>query len=198
MSPDSGHTGALTRLRPLTRDDLPRTLEWRNDPLVRNPALGYRFPVTHEMESDWYDSVLNDQSRTRAVFAVEDIQDNLLVGITQLNRIDWHSGVAYFGIVIGDRGRQNKGLARDAMKSLFCYGFRTLNLRKLCLEVPSFNDRALRLYDRFGFVREGILKQQIYLEGDYHDLVLMRLFRGEFEASSDTDIDNSSSKDTSQ
>jgi hypothetical protein len=40
-------------------------MRWRNDPKMRDGILGYRFPVTEEMEADWVGSVLKDQSRTR-------------------------------------------------------------------------------------------------------------------------------------
>ena len=53
----------------------------------------------------------------------------------------------------------------------------TLNLNKLHLRVAAFNARALRLYRDFGFVEEGRQRQQAFIRGRYHDVVLMGLIR---------------------
>ncbi|MBI5681835.1 MAG: GNAT family N-acetyltransferase [Deltaproteobacteria bacterium] len=157
-----------------------KSIIWRNDPDTRENALGYRFPVTEKMEDKWYESALDDQSRTRVIFAIVSLKDNALIGFIHLNRIDWIARVAYFGITIGDKEFQGKGMGPDAMEILFNYAFELLNLRKICLEVASFNEKAIRLYQRFGFKEEGVLKEQLFLEGNYHDVVLMRLFDSEF------------------
>jgi RimJ/RimL family protein N-acetyltransferase len=189
MKPDAeqeaqmiSYTGGKTRLRPVRAADKECSIRWRNDPEVRDAALGYRFPVTELMEDAWYQSVLNDQSRTRAVFAIEDLADDLLVGFVQLNRIDWIGRTAWFAIVIGEKARQGKGLASDATHVILRYAFGALNLRKVCLEVPGFNTRARRLYDAIGFRLEGTQRAQVYLEGEYHDLHLMGLLRDEYLA----------------
>jgi UDP-4-amino-4,6-dideoxy-N-acetyl-beta-L-altrosamine N-acetyltransferase len=176
------YEGSKTRLRPLRRSDSVKSLAWRNDPEIRENAMGYRFPVTQEMEDQWFESALNDQSRTRVVFAIEAFEDDSFIGIIQLNRIDWIARSAYFGITIGEKKFQGRGMAVDSMRTLFAYAFGCLNLRKICLEVVAFNARAIKLYREFGFVEEGVMKEQVYLEGRYHDLVLMRMFDTEFRA----------------
>jgi diamine N-acetyltransferase len=170
--------GRLVVLRPLRSDDRARSVRWRNDPDIRDNILGYRFPVTEAMEADWVDAVLKDQSRTRVVLAIEDNIDHALVGFVYLNNIDWFARNAEFGILIGERSRHGKGLAREALSLVADYAFETLNLHKLYLRVVAFNKRALRLYRDFGFVDEGVQRQQAYLRGRYYDVVLMGLIRG--------------------
>jgi diamine N-acetyltransferase len=170
--------GRRVVLRPLRRADRVKSVRWRNDPDIRDNILGYRFPVTEAMEADWVEAVLKDQSRTRLVLAIEDKSDGALVGFVYLNNIDWFARNAEFGILIGERSRHGKGLAREALSLIADYAFESLNLHKLYLRVVAFNTRALRLYRAFGFVDEGVQRQQAYLRGRYYDVVWMGLIGG--------------------
>ena len=96
--------GQKCRLRPVRRSDIEASLAWRNDPAVRDPALGYRFPVTEVMEQRWYDQVLGDDSGRRASFAIEELADGRLAGFVHLTSIDWSCRSVQFGIVIGETG----------------------------------------------------------------------------------------------
>jgi UDP-4-amino-4,6-dideoxy-N-acetyl-beta-L-altrosamine N-acetyltransferase len=170
-------SGRVTVLRPLRATDRAISVRWRNDPEIRDNMLGYRFPITEAMEADWIDAVLKDQSRTRIVLAIEDKTDGACVGFVYLNNIDWFARNAEFGILIGERNRHGKGLAKEALCLVAGYAFETLNLHKLYLRVVAFNKRALALYRAFGFVEEGVQRQQAFLRGRYYDVVLMGLIR---------------------
>lgn len=174
--------GRVTILRPLSAGDRVISARWRNDPAIRDNILGYRFPVTEEMEGAWINAVLKDQSRKRVILAIEDKADRALVGFVYLNNIDWFARNAEFGILIGDRDRRGMGIARDALELVAGYAFATLNLHKLYLRVVAFNRRAVGLYGKFGFLREGIQRQQAFVRGRYHDVVMMGLLCREFKA----------------
>ena len=174
------YEGERTRLRPLRKSDMERSIVWRNTPEIRENAQGFRFPVTERMEERWYESALDDQSRTRVVFAIETTDDATLIGFIYLHQIDWISRRCQFGISIGEKEFQGKGMATDSMVLLFTYAFECLNLKKICLEVAAFNETDISLYKRFGFVEEGVLKEHLYLENRYHDVSVMRIFDKEF------------------
>ncbi len=129
------------------------------------------------MEADWVNSVLKDQSRSRVVLAIEDRRDGALVGFVYLNNLDWFSRNAEFGVLIGEREKQGKGFAREALELVVRYAFQELNLHKIYLRVVSFNKRALELYRTFGFAQEGVQRRHAFVRGRYHDVVLMGLIR---------------------
>ena len=62
------------------------------------------------------------------------------------------------------------------------YAFDTLRLHRLSLDVFSFNTRAIRAYERAGFVREGVLRDAIVTDGGYADDVLMAMLESEWRA----------------
>lgn len=171
--------GERCLLRPLSQADAQVTLAWRNDPALRDAVMGYRFPVTQAREDAWYARILQDGGDRRADYAIESLTDGAMVGMTHLAEIDWIARHAGFGIIIGDASRQGQGLAAEAMRLLFGHAFGVLNLRRIHLRVAAYNVRALALYHRFGFREEGRLREHVFLDGRYHDLVLMGLMRAD-------------------
>jgi RimJ/RimL family protein N-acetyltransferase len=168
--------GRLVRLRPLRTSDMERTIVWRNDSEIRDPQLGYPFPITTAMEERWFAAVLAGERRDRVSLGVEE-HGGPLIGLVHLTRIDWIARHAVFGITIGDKERQGKGFGKEATRLMIDYAFSNLNLRRIWLEVPASNKRAIRLYEGLGFEREGTLRAHAYVAGALHDVILFGLLR---------------------
>lgn len=163
-------------LRPLQPSDAEISVHWRNNPAIRDAVLGYKLPVTLQVERDWIDRTVNDQGKTRVVMAVEDISTKTLVGYVYLDKINWIDGTAWFGIMIGDTQRQCGGIGRSAAEQMFSYALNKLSLRKLCVEVAAFNATSLGFFKSLKFETEGVLKKQVYLDNTYHDLHILSRF----------------------
>lgn len=168
------------RLRPLRIEDKEKSVTWRNDPQIRDRQLGYRFPVTEEMEADWINKVLRDQSGTKCILAIEEKISGDLIGFIHLQDIDWVNRVSELGISIGDKSKHNKGFAGGALALILAHAFGVFNLRRVWVRVAAFNAPALRLFESGGFVREGVLRQHIVLDGRPHDLILLGILDTEF------------------
>jgi len=179
------YQGEKVALRPLRPSDATETVAWRNDPEVRDNALGHRFPVTEKMEDGWIERALDDRNRSRVIYAIEDRADGALVGFVQLRDIDWINRNADFGIVIGNPSRRGRGLAREALALMVDHAFSALNLHRISLRVAAYNRIAIKLYEGFGFSTEGQLRQHVFLDDRYHDLLVMGLLREEFLAGKD-------------
>jgi RimJ/RimL family protein N-acetyltransferase len=178
LTPPAVIEGRKARLRPLAASDVEQSLVWRNDPVVRNAQLGWPFPVTYPMEEKWYAEALSGQRRDRVTFAVETL-DGKLAGFVHLAQINWISRIANFGITIGVKDLEGRGIGTEATALIVGYGFDTLNLERIWLEVPAFNKRAIRLYERVGFGREGTLRAHAFVEGRRHDVLIMGMLRGD-------------------
>jgi len=85
---------------------------------------------------------------------------------------------AWFGIAILSE-YQGKGFGKEALDLIVQHGFEALNLQKICLYVLAVNSAAISLYQRKGFVTEGLLKNHCNLKGKTCDLLIMSLFRVE-------------------
>ena len=164
-------------LRPLKIEDLEKTHKWRNDFELTKLTQGIRFPKTLEMDREWFDNVLNDKSNRNIYFGIDEIEKNEFIGIIQLNNIDWISSNCDFGISIGSNGKRGRGYGMQAMSLLFDYAFFYLNLRKILLKVVKLNIGAIKLYQKMGFTQEGFFIEQYYCNNEYHDVIIMSLFK---------------------
>ena len=82
-------------------------------------------------------------------------------------------------IVLGPEHR-GKGYASEAIDLLLELAFDHMNLNRIYLRVFTENQPAIKCYDRCGFVREGVLRQDYYSYGEYHDVIMMGILRDEW------------------
>jgi RimJ/RimL family protein N-acetyltransferase len=104
-----------------------------------------------------------------------------LVGGTGLHDIDQRCRKAQFGIFLGPREEWGQGHGTEATRLLLDYAFATLNLNRVWLQVYEYNERGLRAYEKVGFRREGVLRQDTFRDGRYWDTVVMGLLRQEWD-----------------
>jgi RimJ/RimL family protein N-acetyltransferase len=172
------YEGDRIYLRPLEVEDEPVLRVWINDP--RNwRTLGRRRPVNRLVEMDWLENV--HKSETDVVFGIVVREEDRLIGSAGLHRIHWVSRVGTFGLAIGDVDSQGRGYGTEATKLVVRYGFTTLNLHRIQLDVFSHNPRAIRAYEKAGFVFEGRLREAFYSEGKYVDVLRYGLLQPEWE-----------------
>ncbi|MDN6724638.1 MAG: GNAT family N-acetyltransferase, partial [Tetragenococcus halophilus] len=58
--------------------------------------------------------------------------------------------------------------------------FLDLYLHILYLQVFSFNKRAIKLYEKMGFIHEGSQRQALYRMGKWHDIIMMSILENEY------------------
>jgi RimJ/RimL family protein N-acetyltransferase len=173
-------TWASTALTPLEARDLAKLNAWQNDPEVRDLIQGFRGPVRQETTEAWIDAVTTQSLKTRAVFAVR--RDGEIVGVAQLQSIDWVQRTALLGIYIGDVSERGAGLGAVATSLLLDYAFNGLDLVRVGLDVLASSAAARRLYERLGFVPEGTLREAFLRAGTREDIVLYGLLKREWTA----------------
>lgn len=170
------YEGSLVRLRAFESSDLETNHGFMNDyQTLRGMMSGIPFPASYEDERQW----LNNQSsytRGEYQFAIENFEGDL-VGRCGIIKLDWKNRLGELAIMIGTPYR-GQGFGREAMQLLCDFCFREMNLHRLKVTVFAFNEPAIRTYERCGFVREGLLRSEIWRDGAYHDVVIMGLVRG--------------------
>ena len=173
--------GNKVRLRPFEERDLDHVMEWVNDPEVTRTLLVGRYPMTRTMEKAWLDERLKG-STTEVSFVIESRAGEYLGGIGYFHilQLERH---AELGLVIGRKTEWGKGYAREAMSLFVDYGFEQLNFNLIYLTVLPHNSRAHTIYTSLGFREEGRLRQRIYRDGVYFDLLSLSILREEWEAS---------------
>ena len=173
--------GEKVLLRALRREDLPRLCVFNNDLEVELAGGGDPpFPQSLERLQAEFDSEAAKGGRNGPAFAIE--ADGQLIGQCALFQFDEVAHTAMLGIGIGDKSYWGRGYGGEAIRLLLDYAFRLRNLRRVWLSVNSTNERAIRAYRACGFVEEGRLRQHVWSNGAYIDLVYMGLLRTEWQS----------------
>lgn len=171
--------GPRLYFRPLEREDAPRLAGFVNDPEVRRTVLTHR-PMSVGAEEAFLAGLPNAPGDV--MFGICPRDKDTLIGVTGLHKLDTKDRRADFGLLIGDKTQWGKGYGTEATRLMLDYAFGTLNLNKVTLEVFSNNPAGLRAYEKAGFQREGLLRQQHFLEGRYVDGILMGVLRERWTA----------------
>ena len=171
--------GKKVTLRPLKIEDAKNTLELRYDVEANKALIAYPFPVNIENEREWIENLYPRGVRENIYFAIEENSSKNFVGYLSLQKINYINRNGNFGVIILKKFR-GKGYSAEAMKLFFSYIFDQINLRKIKLDVLKENDKAIKIYKDMGFNEEGILKEHIYQDGNYKDLLVMSLFSEDF------------------
>ena len=170
-------TGKLVELRAIEREDLPRYVEWLNDPEVMRYFSPLE-PMSLADEERWFEGQLQ-QSDTRN-FAI--YYEGEHVGGAGYSHIDWRERSAEIGLFIGHKNLWDKGLGTDIMSALVRFGFEQMNLHRIYLRVYEENPRAITCYRKVGFQHEGKMRDASFRHGRYHHILWMSILEDEYRA----------------
>jgi diamine N-acetyltransferase len=169
------------RLRAMERTDIPRFVEWLNDPEV-TPGISIIYPMGSEDESRWFDGVMQTPLELHPlVIEIKDGKDWKPIGNCGFHNLDWRNASGEVGIFIGDKSQWNKGFGGEALHLLMKVGFETMNLHRIWLRVMADNERAVRCYEKLGYIHEGKFRDGEYHRGHYVDMLVMSMLRPEWK-----------------
>lgn len=170
------------RLRAVERTDIPRFVDWLNDPEVIAGLL-INLPMSTWGETQWFENLGKRPAEEQPLAIDARLPEGgwAHIGNVGLQQIEWTNRVAEFGIFIGDKTFWNHGYGSEATRLTLKHGFETLNLNRIYLHVYETNPRAIRAYEKCGFVYEGKLRQSIYRNGRYIDTLVMSMLRSEWD-----------------
>ena len=159
--------------RPIEKADAPTMQRWQNDPEVSRFLTSTR-PFTLTDEESWVEGL--GKRKEDVVLAIEVI-NGPFIGTMGLHGISWTNRTATTGTCIGEKEHQGKGYGTDAKMILLDYAFNTLNLRKINSSAIAYNGRSIGFNTKCGYKEEGRRKQEIFRDGEYHDKVLLAVFK---------------------
>jgi UDP-4-amino-4,6-dideoxy-N-acetyl-beta-L-altrosamine N-acetyltransferase len=171
---DSNNRGPAGSLRSLSRDDLEMVLAWRNQDSVRAVMFTDHL-ISWEEHVAWFERDQADDTTHYRIFET----DGRPVGFTSISGLDRRNGTASIGLYIG-ASDVPKGTGSLLLYAALDWAFFDLGVRKLSCEALDFNERALRLYEKFGFRKEGVLRKQRLKGTLYRDVVVLGLLADEW------------------
>ena len=164
-------------LRSFEESHLEKTLQLVNDPDIAT-QINRVSPVTYTNHIKWYQNIINDCTKT--IFAIETVDSKEHIGNCALIDIDHKNQKAELWIYL-DKSIQGKGYGADAINGLLGYAFGKLNLNRVYLYVMDYNNNAINFYIKLGFKKEGLFRENMFMDGKLHDTVHMAILRREFK-----------------
>lgn len=165
--------GEKVILRPFRDGDFPLIEECIVDDEVIK-LTGSTPTFDRESVIHWYNT--RNEQTDRLDLAIVDGKLDTLVGEVVVNLYDEKKQSMNFRILIGPRGR-NRGLGTEATQLMIDYVFTNTALNQLTLSVFAFNPRAMKVYEKVGFIVESIDENELEFEGKWIDSINMILTR---------------------
>lgn len=161
-------------LRMMTYDDTEKIVEWRNSDSVRKRFI-YQGLFTKEGHENWIKTMVETGKVVQMIIC--ETGTDKAVGSVYVRDIDKTHHKAEYGIFIGEKDARGKGYGTAAAKLMIQYCFDELMLHRLFLRVYAENERAIRSYEKAGFVKEAHLRDDVYIDGEYKDIILMGILK---------------------
>lgn len=165
----------LVTLRPLRKEDSSLFYKWITDKELMLFNSPYK-PVSEMEHDEWFSSMLNKRDDI-VLFVIEESNTKNVVGSCQLMNVNALHRNAELQIRIGEKDSISKGIGSSAVKQLIDFGFNHLNLNRIYLHVFASNERAIKSYLKCGFSMEGKMRESVFINGEYLDVIIMGILK---------------------
>lgn len=165
------HTDRL-RLEQLGPEHFDSTWQYLQDEEGRR-LTGTHQEFTEDMVRKFLDGLPGKDDR--ADWAIIRAEDGAHVGEVVLNDLDEDNRSMNFRIGLAGESVWGRGYGTDATRAVVAYAFDVVGLHRLSLGVYAFNPRAQRVYEKVGFVCEGVARNALLWDGRRHDEILMAM-----------------------
>lgn len=156
-------------IRKVQKKDLPLIKEWLKDEEGRYFLLS-RLVQPQETIEDIFESEYN-------ILGLITLKDKTPIGLIAYLNIDEYTKKAELRNLIGEKKQRGKGYGNEATKAWIEYGFFTLGLEKIYLTTINTDIKNIRINESLGFKVEGLLKNELKINGEYFDVLQMSLLK---------------------
>ncbi|MGC5774587.1 GNAT family N-acetyltransferase [Paenibacillus pabuli] len=164
-------------LRPFESTDVNTYFPGLFDAEMRR-LTGTQNSFTRAQVERYIENAAQDDSRLMLLIALQ--ENDQIIGDIALMDMHTKNRSAHIRIAIDQAEHQGKGYGSEALLLMLDYGFGICNLHRIELEVYAFNERAIRTYEKLGFLREGVRRDALYYNHQYHDAIQMSMLENEF------------------
>ena len=170
--------GKIVTLRAVELEDIEMIRQLTNEPEYEKMIVGWSLPLSKKDQENWYHSYKNSMEIIR--YTIETELDGA-VGMIGLKNIDWKNGSASgLGMRIAKKDIRTRGLATDAWMTLLKYAFDELRLNRINGSALEYNKASLRVCEKIGFKIEGVQRQAVFKNGEFHNLILMAVLKNDY------------------
>ena len=170
--------GKLVTLRRHVPQNLAAFRRWYADPEIARLARYQQTPMRPEEIERFFTA--RAVGTDALAMAVHETSTGRLIGTCAFSQLDGDNGSALYHITIGERDAWGHGYGSEATQLMIDHAFGTLGLHRIALFVFEFNERAIRAYQRCGFVLEGRSRESIWRDGRWWDELAMSVLESDW------------------
>ena len=139
-------------------------------------------PLSPAVVKKQYEAIEKEMEEEKNLFyfTIRAREDDRFLGKALVEWIDWANGNGFIRLGIGAPEDRRKGYGSQALTMLLRYSFGELNLYRVTAVVPAYNEGALHLFQKFGFVEEIRRRKAIHRDGEFWDIVSFGLLNVEW------------------
>jgi RimJ/RimL family protein N-acetyltransferase len=171
----------LVRLRAAEPDDWELLWRWNRDGELLRHLEYLHPPQSQAAVKRWLEETATRQPKDDEFGVTIETLAGEPVGGLGTHDCDSHNGTFSYGLSIAQEHRR-RGYAQSAIRLILRYFFEERRYRKAWVHVYGFNEASLRLHERLGFQHEGRLRQMVFTQGRYHDIIVLGLLADEYAA----------------
>ncbi|MCG4585424.1 GNAT family N-acetyltransferase, partial [Anaerosalibacter bizertensis] len=178
-------------IRRFEQKDIQNKIKWINDN-SNNKYLHYDLPLEYDKTLNWF---INNKGRKDRFDAIIEV-DGVPVGLIGLLSIDKKNSKAEYYITLGEDKYKGKGIAKLASIKLIKYAFEEIRINKIYLFTEIENKSAQRLFEKIGFRKEGLLKEDIKNGNEHVDRYVYGICKDDYYAKEQIHIYHFNSTET--
>lgn len=161
--------GDKVLLRAVEEADNQLLLSLINDPDTEMMLGGSSWPVSEAEQLKWFEHQERSRDVLRCIVALK--ENGKAIGTIILSDIDQKNATGHIHIKMSKDGGRGKGYGTDAVNTMVQYAFEELRLNCIYANILSYNEASIKLFERCGFKRDGVLRQRVYKKGKFIDLL---------------------------
>lgn len=167
-------------LRPLALSDAPTVVELAGDKEVAATTRLIPHPYPPGLAETWIAALGPRYERGEGVSFAIVLKEGALIGSIGiiLNLADHHAEMGYW---IG-KPYWNQGYCTEAAAAMLVYAFETLQLERVFANYFADNPASGRVMSKLGMTHEGTFRHHRCKWGEFHDLVVCGMLRGEHQS----------------
>ncbi|MBD5098019.1 MAG: GNAT family N-acetyltransferase [Clostridiales bacterium] len=171
---------ARVYLRAMEYSDLDFLNRMHNDEDINRNTAGNKFFVSSEYDRKWLENKMMDNQKQ--IYLMVCLKEtNQAIGYTSLSDIDhWNKKIFLSGYTISSEFT-GKGYATEGAKLTIQYAFEELGMNRIEGRFLDDNIASQRVGDKLGYVRDGVLRDYVFKNGRYHDVIFSSILRSDYE-----------------
>ncbi len=172
--------GGKIYLSPLTKNDVSdEYINWLNNSEVCKYNSHARFPYTYSKALSFLESL--EKNSNDIVLAMRWKKNDCHLGNVSLQNINWINRSGEIAIIIGNKDYWNNGVGTEAYRLLIEYGFNVLNLNRISSGQTITNEGMIKVCEKSGMKKEGLLRDALYKNGEYIDVVVYSILLKDYK-----------------